>query len=351
MDPNVIVTIIIAILCIINPKSPIGCIIFFCFMWTLWAFNVWNGDYVAYMENYNNPNTETIEVGYQIFNKICSAFMPFQGFMILISSIILALFCLWGIKYTKYPSLFAVIYFPMFILEYVYIRNYISLVIIFYALFRLIYENGNKKISVLLILLASSIHIFSICYLPIVLFLKSKINYKRLITLVLIVSLAVILLSYTVIFSSTYLSSKAELYAREGGNSISLTTPFHILIVYISYYIFKNSKFCCNVRSSVLRCFVNYNILSLIFIPVYYILPYAASRSLRSLIIINLFFYFYIFAHALIRTKFYSRLGLIFLCICIGYMFSMQKFDYVLEPLYKCNLLWGYNASYQLFNY
>lgn len=350
MSPNIIVTLGLIVLSIFNPKSKVICIIFFIFMWTLWGFNVWNGDYVAYMEDYNYSKFDSIEVGYQILCKLFSSWIPFQGFMIIISSFVLGFFCYWGIRFTAYPALYSFLYFPIFILDFVYLRNYICTVFIFLAFFKLIYGKGEIKTSICLILIASTIHIFSICYLPLALLLRSKFNYRSLIIIVVVFSALALITSQTILSTSTYLQSKANSYARIGGNAISLTTPFHILIVYISYYVYKKSDILGDIHK-VLRYFMNFNILSMFMIPVYILLPYAASRSLRLLLVFNIFFYLSIFLFAQRKKKIYSRGGIVFIIIVTGYLFLGQTFDYVVEPLYYCNLLWGYNLAYQLIPY
>lgn len=351
MSSNIIVTIVLSGLCILRPKSKFICILFFLFMWTLWAFNVWNGDYVQYLNVYYNPNWDTIEFGFQNLCKILSPILPFQGFMMLLSGVILGLFCYWGIKYTKYPAVYSLIYFPIFILEFVYIRNYICIIIIFYAIFRIVYEHKSITHSVLLVLLASTIHIFSICYLPIIMLLKSNINNKTLLAFVIIFSIISLIASQTVIQSSHYLQWKSDSYARIDGNSFSLTTPFHALIVYISVFISNHSKIQDYSINNTLKIFTKFNILSLILIPVYFILPFASSRFLRCLIVLDIFFYLSILVYATKKTKIYSALGVLFLSACIGYFFSNQTFYYVLDPLYHCNFLWGYDSTYQLISY
>lgn len=351
MQLNVVLTIVLSVFAISRPKSKIVCIIFFMFMWTLWGFNLWNGDYVAYMNEYDLPMWDSIEIGYQALCSLFSSRLPFQGFLIIVSGSILYFFCYCGIKYTHYPALFSFLYFPMFIMEFVYLRNYICLVFLFYAFFQLIFENGKTSTSVLFVLMACSIHIFSICFLPIVFLLKSNINYRSLLIIVIIFFIFALIASQTVISSSSYLSSKADSYARIGGNSMSLTTPFHILVVMVSYAVYKNTKFCSTSFIQSAKLFINFNILSLILLPIYFIVPYTASRSLRLLIVLNLFFFLYLLYNATKKTKIYSRLGILFSCITIGYFFSVQKFEYVLLPLYYCNALWGYNSSFQLISY
>ena len=351
MTPNILATIILGCLCILTPKSKITCIIVFFFMWTLWAFNVWNGDYVSYMEEYYFTKWDTIEFGYRAICNFFSPWLPFTGFIMLISAFILGFFCYCGLKYTQYPGLYALFYFPMFILEFVFIRNYICLIILFYSFFRIIYEDKNTFGSVLLIILATTIHIFSICFLPIVFLLRSNFNYKSLVILVVFLTVIVIIASQTVIQSTSYIASKAGAYARAGGNSISLTTPFHILMVGIAYFIYKHARVTSHKDRQIMKYFMSFNILSLILLPVYFIMPYAASRSLRLLVVMDVFFYLFILYNTSKRTKLYSRSGLLFLAVTIGYFFSIQKFEFVVEPLYFCNLLWGYNPKYQLISY
>lgn len=351
MNLAVFATIIVSCICICLPKSKVACILMFVFMWSLWGFNLWNGDYVSYMKEYDNPSWDTVEIGYRILCEVFSAFLPFQGFLLIISSFVLGFFCFYGIKYTKYPGIYALIYYPMFILEYVYFRNFICNAIIVYALFRIIFEHKSANISYILIVLATTVHIFSICYLPIVFLLNSRIKQKQFIFVVIILSVLALIASQTIIHSIGYIESKSQFYARPGGNSLSLTTLFHIVVVIISNYILRRSRLKVANTKSTVKYFCKYNIASLLFIPIYYLMPYAASRSLRLLLLMNFIFYLYILFSSTTNTKIYSKLGIMFVCLCLGYFFSIQRFEFVLFPLYYCNLIWGYDGTYQLINY
>ncbi|MBD5190642.1 MAG: hypothetical protein HDS93_02130 [Bacteroidales bacterium] len=351
MQLNVIVTIALSVLAVFRPRSKFLCILFFIFMWSLWGFNLWNGDYVAYMSEYDMPTQDTIEIGYQSLCGLLSPWLPFQGFLIIVSAGILSFFCYCGIKYTHYPALYSLLYFPMFILEFVFLRNYISLTIIIYALFRIIYQNKSIWISIALVLIAATVHIFSIYFLPIILLLRVNFEYRSLIIVVIIGSILALVVSQTIMSSSGYLEGKAEYYARSGGNAISLTTPYHCVVVYIAYVIHSKAKVTSSSMSTCFNKFVKYIVLSLLFIPVYIVLPYAASRSLRMLVVMNIFYYLGLYFYSTKRTKIFSQLGLLFLLFSIAYMFSIQTFEYVLEPLYHCNLIWGIDLNYQLISY
>lgn len=351
MQLNTVVSIALGALALFRPRSKFLCILFFIFMWTLWGFNLWNGDYVAYMNEYNYPSWDSIEIGYLALCNFFSPWLPFQGFMIIVSGAILSFFCYLGIKYTPYPAIYSLFYFPIFILEFVYLRNYISMVIIFYAIFRLIYQNGSTLVSAILIIIAATVHIFSICFLPIIILLRANLKYQSLIMLVIIASIIVLIVSETVISSSAYLESKVQHYARSGGNTISLTTPFHCLVVFTVYFIYKKSHVSTSLIRGYYGKFVKYNILSLLLIPIYIILPYAASRSLRMLIVLDIFFYLGLYFYSTKRTKIYGLLGILFILLSITYFFSIQTFEFVLEPLYHCNLIWGVDSRYQLTSY
>ncbi|MBD5391378.1 hypothetical protein HDR66_01070 [bacterium] len=349
MATNVIVTITLCILSILFPKSKIVCLSFFAFMWTLWGFNMWNGDYIAYMLEYQYPEWDTIEIGYRALCSLFSSWLPYQKFLMVVSGIILSTFCYWGVKHTKYPAFFALIYFPMFIMEFVYLRNYIALTLLFFATFRLIYKNGNLLVSLFLVLLATTVHVFSICYFPVILLLKYNINYKYLLALLTIGTVMILTLNQFVFQNSSYIASKVYYYTQEGSNRISLTTPFHCIVVLICYYTYKNTELMTLKSDIILKRYVNFNILSLILVPIYIILPFTASRSLRILLVIDMFFYLNLFYNSLARTRIFSILGLLFILASVGYIFTGQTFNYVLAPLYHCNLIWGYDPNYQLF--
>ena len=48
MEIDILVTIVLSVVSLIFPKSKLVAGLFFLFMWTLWGWNTWNGDYEAY---------------------------------------------------------------------------------------------------------------------------------------------------------------------------------------------------------------------------------------------------------------------------------------------------------------
>lgn len=347
MEIDVLITILIGCLCIFFPRSKAISFIAFTFMWTLWGLNLWNGDYIAYLSQYYGEDAGSTEFGFELLCNLFSKFIPFQVFMVLLSSIILYSLYHFIVKYTTYPALFTLFYFPMFILEYVFTRNYICLLLILWAIF-IALERKSVKLPIFIIILSSTIHIFSICYIPLLLCINKNIKLKSVLFLVMVIYVVVLVFGTEIFGFSQYLSSKAEFYQREGENTISLTTPFHLFIVLLMHYLYKKtSKYAVNNKEK-LEKMAKINYYSLIFIPVYFIIPYSASRSLRFLIVYSLFFVFIMISSNDLKCSKTVNMTLFILLLCIGVLFSMQKFDFVLYPLYHCNLLWGFDPNYQL---
>lgn len=350
MELNVLITIGIGCLCILFPKSKAVSLVAFTFMWTLWGLNLWNGDYIAYSLKYSGDSVNdisSIEFGFDFLCSLFSKYVPFQVFMALLSLLILYSFYHFTIKYTTYPALFSLFYFPMFIMEYVFTRNYICMTLILWAIFISLERKTIGK-SLLLISLSTTIHVFSICYFPLLLGINRNIKLKSMLFLVMVMYVVILLFGTELFGFSQYLSYKADFYQREGGSAMSLTTPFHIIIVLLMHYLYKKSiKYNISNRDR-LDKMIKINYLSLIFIPVYFILPYSASRSLRFLLVYSLFFVFMIISSNDLKCRRTAIMTLCILLLSIGFLFSMQTFDFVLYPMYHCNLLWGFDPNYQL---
>ena len=72
MEIDVIITIVLMALSLIYPKSKYIAILFFLFMWTLWGWNTWNGDYIAYEEVFSFPDNSNNEFGYLVYYRLCA---------------------------------------------------------------------------------------------------------------------------------------------------------------------------------------------------------------------------------------------------------------------------------------
>lgn len=89
---NIIVTCVLFILALVKKKSHILCLLLFLLMWSLWGWNTWNGDYIAYENRYydsvNTSNTQ--EFGFLLINCLFVWLgIPFQTYMIIFSYVVL----------------------------------------------------------------------------------------------------------------------------------------------------------------------------------------------------------------------------------------------------------------------
>ena len=126
MQIDIIITVILFVVALLRPQSKGVAVLIFALMWSLWGWNTWNGDYEAYAEIFINPNFATSELGYTILNKFIGLFTDdYQVFVIIISFMLLSSILLFIVRLSPYPALFSVIYFVIYLEEFVFIRNYI----------------------------------------------------------------------------------------------------------------------------------------------------------------------------------------------------------------------------------
>ncbi len=345
---DVYITVFLIILSLIFRKSRIISTLFFLFMWSLWGFNTWNGDYDAYQYIYENSSSlNSIEVFYLKLNSIffINGF-TFQEFLIIISSLVLFAVYYISIKYSKYPALYSCLYFFIFIMEYVYIRNYISHTLLLIAFFMVIKGVKNYNLwFIILTTIASLIHITSILSFVFILAYKTKKTLKprRIVKLVIVSAfIFTVILQYASFFLGNYILGKISFYDTGGG--ISNVFIAFILIVFSNYYFYKTVKSNTVLRNEdkrKLRIIININLVSLFFIIVLFYIPYF-SRFLRLLFTFNyimiLSFFVYDY-NRVIRLK----LNVLFVIITIPIiiLFYKSTLSLTLLPLYKSNLVWG----------
>lgn len=122
MEIDIFITILLFVFSLIYPKSKKIAAIFFIFMWLLWGFNTFNGDYVAYEDTFLSPDfSKSPEFGYLLLNVVVGRFTSsYQVFLALMSLCILFVMYRISSKYSPYPALFALIYFLIFLMEFVF---------------------------------------------------------------------------------------------------------------------------------------------------------------------------------------------------------------------------------------
>lgn len=356
-----LLTIILVVLSIFFRKSKVVATLFFLFMWSLWGWNSWNGDYDAYKFDYDNSDwffDSNYELGYVYMLKAFSFIgFEFQTYMICLSFLVLSSILAFCLKYSKYPAMYSMLYFIIFIMEFVFTRNFIVHSILIFAFFLVFKKVKYYKIwFVLLIIVASTIHSTAFVSLIFTLsFYKPKfLNLKKIIPLILISLLASIFLFQSVVLQylgGSYLS-KYQSYKTDGGFSNVFFA--HLIIVIIVYIFIQKLLKSKNITENHRRIFIivsNLNVLSLFILCIYYQIPYF-SRILRFIYTFDLVF----LLHGLYLVKnnpVKFKLKIIFIAVYSSalILFYKSTLSLTLYPLYKCNIIWGQEEYIPDFDY
>lgn len=180
---DILITILLIVFSLIFRKSKHLAGLNFLFMWTLWGWNSWNGDYDSYKYRFDNL-TSIWELGdyefvYELLNLLFNRIgFDFQSFMIFFSFVTLFFIAFFCIKYAKFPALFSAMYFIIFIMEFVFIRNYLVHSLLFLALMLVFEEVKHYKLwYLILVFIAGSFHTKPIPCLFFTL-LSIKMNYS-----------------------------------------------------------------------------------------------------------------------------------------------------------------------------
>lgn len=346
MEIDILVTIVLSLLSLIFPKSRLVTGLFFLFMWTLWGWNTWNGDYDAYEKIFLGiEDGVSAEGGYWLLNSFFHFFVgDFQTFLIIISFIVL--FCIhkFVIEYSPYPALFALLYFFIFIMEFVFIRDYIASTLFIIAL-SVVSKGVKYKVAyfILLLLLACSIHSFYLVYFVFLPCIQRDVffQWRKWFKYLLLINLCLIFAGDAIIpYMGEYIGSKFSFY--ENAASSITNSSYALLIIIVLIMLTRKFSFI-NLKndSNLVRILYNINILSLVFIGVFYNLPYASSRFMRILFFLDVLFILICFSYTKGVYKLLVSLSLIILVAIISAFFMQMTFVNTIIPLYKCNLIWG----------
>lgn len=344
MSVNILVSIILILLSLVFRKSKLIGGMFFLFMWSLWGLNTWNGDYEGYENIFYNSTFLDFEFSYDFgYSLISSTFrllgLEFQEYLAVISALVLLVVYRFGVRNTRYNALFACGFFFIFMLEYVFIRNFIAHIICLLVLEQYLNNKKDKK-YIILILLASTIHSSSIVFLIFVLVSENlNLSLRRLIVLTIsfIIGVIISLQTLALILGGTYLS-RFKIYSE---NSTSLRISLlHLIFVCSIIFYFKILEHKENNNFSDVK---KINILSLIYLGFYYYIPYF-SRSLKFLFLIDYVFILQVLSMGSLQRKFLKNLVVLcYIGFLAYYVFYTSLMKYTLIPLFNCNLLWGDN--------
>ena len=347
---DVLATVILISLALLFNKSKLICILLFVFMFTLSGWNTWNGDYDAYGRLYYSSIllADEYEPGYVFINTVFNVSgMEYQTFLKVIYGSVLFIFAYAAIKYSRYPALYSALYFIIFILEYVFLRNYLSHALLLIAFIMVIKEVRFYKLwFVLLVIIASTIHSTAIVWLLFFFAINQTVkilNPEKSILFFSILTLASYLLFLPVlsILGESYLS-KIQAYLYEDG----LTTVFfiHPLIVFLVYNYFKivlNKGVVPQEFKKIYYLVINVNIISLMYLSLYIHIPYF-SRFLRFLFAFDILFMLSAFNYVAIkRAKMNMILTFCLIVFALVVLFYGSTHHFATYPLFKNNAIWG----------
>lgn len=347
---DILVAVTLISLALIFKKSKIICILLFVFMFTLSGWNTWNGDYDAYEQLYHNSIllAGEYELGYVLINTIFNILgLEYQTFLQVMYAFVLCIFAYAAVKYSKYPALYSAFYFIIFILEYVFLRNYLSHALLLFAFLMVIKEVRFYKLwFIVLVIIASTMHSTAIVWL-IFLFVIGRntkiLNVKRslLFFSVLVLGSFFLLLPVLSVLGGNY-ASKIQAYLYEDGlTTVFFVHPLIVLLVYNYFKIVLNKGTAPKEIRKLYYLIINVNIVSLVYLSLYIHIPYFA-RFLRFLFAFDILFMLNAFNYVAIkRAKINMILTFCLIVFALGVLFYGSTHHFATYPLFKNNAIWG----------
>lgn len=353
---DILLTIVLVILALIFRKSKLVTVLIFLFLWTLWGWNAWNGDYEGYENiylnslNYSQRLGFSVEKGYQTINHffIYNLKLSYQSFLKVYSFIILAINCGIILRFSKFPALNSLFYIFIFIMEFVFLRNYLTDTLLFVALVLVIKNvRYNKLWFGLIVALCSTIHLTSVVFFIFffALFTNKVINIKKALFFFLALMIgSALLLDNILPFLSMSYASRLDLY--KSGEFLPLISLFHLGLVLFMYHfintlLFNKKNDISPELRRVYTIVLNVNIISLFYLSLYYHVPYF-SRIIKFLLAFDILFfinaYYFVYAPVIKKKINLMAIGMITFLLLF---FSTTTFSHTLIPLYKCNYIWG----------
>ncbi|MEL5892647.1 EpsG family protein [Bacteroides sp. GD17] len=279
-------------------RSKAVTILFFCFMWLLFGWNYYNGDYDAYETMYNNPifnlDISQYEVGFRAiilwFNLLG---FTFQEFYIIISLAILILWLRFILKFSSTPALFTICFFWFFFpLDYVLFRNFLAISIFLQGLYSVFINSKYKYIKFLFaVILASFIHSSSIFYAIMFLaFILKPLSVNKTIILIVVFTMFFFLFGRSFVgqIGSVLGTDRLDYYTSTPGVFV-INSFFQIINVY-SILCFYSIKGRLHLNHSNIDTYIlNINVLLLLLI-ISYAFVAITVRVFRHIAIINIIY-------------------------------------------------------------
>lgn len=333
------------------PKSKVLASVIFLFIWQLWGWNTWNGDYDQYKNVYNvlgrfGEQTIKMETGYRKINLLFFYLnLDFQQYMVVYSFIVLSL-VFYFVRRCPYPAMLAILYVLIFIMEYVFMRNYLANGL-FFAFLTIIIQKPKyyKAISIPVLLFAITVHNTAIFYIFFLLLLLEKMSTKMLFIAVL-GGVAGIVSSWTFFIANINNSAiLAKISHYTTGDSPVGPAAMHAIIVFLPLLFIqlghKQYKLLSNYQQGMITVLQKFNIISLLYLPLYFYIPDFA-RFFRVLFPIELFFILFLFRcyPRIGQRSFLFAIGLcIYSFVIYQFVFSTLKWTYY--PLLKFNSIYS----------
>lgn len=316
--------------------------IFLIYLWILWGWNYYNGDYEPYEESYNNIIEAVIsdyEIGYKLLMLTGNAIgLSFQGFYQIISFFVLVLWDRIIIKESKYPALFtALIFWVYFPLDYVLIRNTLAFAIVMQGLCLLIHDIRHKRLKFFtIVLLACTIHSSSVFYFSFLLLpYLNKISEKKIIAvIILLIFLGVFFNSFLTQQMDENFENRTEIY----NSSIITFTIYSSFEIFNCFLLRKVYYKTLNIseHSNIFLIIYHTSLLLLLLIPTFSIVA-ITIRIFRNVTMIYL-----LYLVNILRYRKCAKLALsiiIIYCLVFVLHFIVPVYQDSIFPLFNNNLL------------
>lgn len=337
-------------------KSKILIFAFIVLLLILMGGNTKNPDYYSYeILYYNYGNVVSADFGYRI---LCAIFrnlgINYEGFRIIIS---LIGFYLINITIKKYSAnkIFVYLLYAIypFLLDVVQIRNFLMTSIVIYAMSYLVKKSGKSTIKyILFILIASSIHITALVYLPIalILYLDKNIFFKLFIFYIIIIGILAGINKDILEIIANKIINALDLDDSRFIMYSSIKTQYGYLLYwslqFLTYAIIKSSKSICNKNKLVdehKNKFVDLvyviNLYLLIFLP-FYVFEITYHRFARNMMILNYIVYTITY-QSIVNNKYKKLIYLSFIILLVLMHFALDifipQFDNIIKPIFEFN--------------
>lgn len=321
------------------------------FMWLLFWGNITNADYDNYIRLYNHvanygEGFSTSDIGLVYLMRIGNILnLNYNIFLLVVSFLGLLLITKTIYKYSLKPQYVISLYFVYpFLLDVVQVSHFLAMSLVIYGIGILVNtEKNNSLIFIFIILLASSLHIISIIFLPVLMFYRSSVHkLYRYITIILMLSIPIAYTSLPYRVISMFFSTiRVEQYFNNRPNFgfliQFLIQGLILLFIWYARKITNQNKIYSTFADVVFKV----NVYLLLLYPLYMING-TFERGFRMVIILNQM----VLTNAIYHLK---NIRLKIIMTSILFMFNFLLFLYyiyfpfqetVFFPIFENNLLW-----------